>query len=146
LTAMPSNAGEANIWEPFVANGRKALGSKATVLAPKNLYSETFNVVVPEAYQAKNAKVTIAFLRALLDAERWLKANRDEAIAVVGKAVGLKAPELAEVWNDYVFELVLDKRTLDGLTNTRSGASTPATRRAMREPCLTFRRSFTSYR
>ena len=104
------------IWEPYVANGRKALGSKASVLAPSNVYSETFNVVVTEAYQAKNPRVTIAFLRALLEAERWLKANRNEAIALVGKAVGLKAPELAEIWNDYVFELVLDKRTLDVLT------------------------------
>jgi ABC-type nitrate/sulfonate/bicarbonate transport system substrate-binding protein len=106
-----------DIWEPFIANGRKALGAKATVLAPKNVYAETFNVVVTDTYQAKNPKLTVAFLRALLDAERWLKANRDDAIALVGKAVGLQPSELAEVWSDYVFELVLDKRTLDVLND-----------------------------
>jgi NitT/TauT family transport system substrate-binding protein len=106
-----------NIWEPFVANGRKALGAKAVILAPKNVYSETFNVVVTEAYAAQNHTVAVAFLRALLEAERWLTANRSEAIALVGKSVNLKPEELAEVWNDYVFELVLDKRTLDALKN-----------------------------
>jgi ABC-type nitrate/sulfonate/bicarbonate transport system substrate-binding protein len=106
-----------NIWEPFVANGRKALGATASVIKLANVYSETFNVVLTQAYQAKHPQVSIAFLRALLEAESWLKANREAAIALVGKAVGLAPAELAEVWNDYVFELVLDKRTLDVLSH-----------------------------
>ena len=106
-----------NIWEPFVSNGKKALGAKAVVLKTSNVYSETFNVVLTDAYLAKNPQIAVAFLRSLLEAEAWLKANRDQAIALVGKAVGLPATELAEVWNDYVFELVLDKRTLDVLSN-----------------------------
>jgi len=106
-----------NIWEPYVANGRKALGAQVRVLEPKNVYSETFNVVVTEAYVKQNPAIATAFLRALLEAETWLKANRAEAIATVSKAVGMKQEELAEIWGDYVFELVLDKRTLDVLSN-----------------------------
>lgn len=106
-----------NIWEPHVANGRKALGAKATLLDLRDVYSETFNVVVTEAWARDNPRVAAAFLRALLDAERWLKANRDEAIALVGAAVNLKKDDLAAVWNDYIFELVLDDLTVRALRN-----------------------------
>ena len=46
-----------------------------------------------------------------------MKANPDAAIALVGSAVNLKKDELAEVWNDYIFELVLDDRTVRALKN-----------------------------
>lgn len=104
-----------NIWEPHVANGRKALGAKASLLDSRDVYSETFNVVTTDTWARDNPKVAQAFLRALLQAEQWLKANRDDAITLVGAAVNLKKDELAEVWNDYIFELVLDERTVRAL-------------------------------
>jgi NitT/TauT family transport system substrate-binding protein len=106
-----------NIWEPYVANGRKALGAKATLLDVRDVYSETFNVVTTADYAQKNGQVSVAFLRSLIEAERWLKANTDEAITLVGAAVNLKKEDLAEVWNDYIFEVVLDDRTVRALKN-----------------------------
>jgi len=106
-----------NIWEPHVANGRKALGAKASLLDSRDVYSETFNVVTTDTWARDNPKAAQAFLRALLQAEQWLKANRDDAITLVGGAVNLKKDELAEVWNDYIFELVLDDRTVRALKN-----------------------------
>jgi ABC-type nitrate/sulfonate/bicarbonate transport system substrate-binding protein len=106
-----------NIWEPHVANGRKALGAKATLLDVRDVYSETFNVVTTADYAQKNPKISVAFLRSLLEAEKWLKANPDEAITLVGSLTNLKKDELAEVWNDYIFELVLDQRTVNALKN-----------------------------
>jgi NitT/TauT family transport system substrate-binding protein len=106
-----------NTWEPHIANGRKALGANAKLIDTEGVYSETFNIVTTEDYLAKNGKVAVAFLKALLEAEQWLKANREEAISTVASAVGLKRDDLAEIWNDYVFELVLDQRTLSALNN-----------------------------
>lgn len=105
-----------DIWEPYIANGRKTLGSKARV-ADLGVYAETFNVVVTEDYLRKNSQTATAFLQALLDAERWLKANREDAISLVATAVSMNRNDLAEVWDDYVFELVLDQRTLNVLRN-----------------------------
>ncbi|KAK6022584.1 hypothetical protein OSTOST_11704 [Ostertagia ostertagi] len=105
-----------NIWEPYVANGRKALGDKAKLLALENVYSETFNVVVTDDYARKNPKLLASFLRALLDAERWLKANREDAITLVASLTGMKREDLAEVWGDYIYELVLDDLTVKALT------------------------------
>jgi ABC-type nitrate/sulfonate/bicarbonate transport system substrate-binding protein len=104
-----------NIWEPYIANGRKALGARVQLLDLKQVYSETFNVVVTEDYARNNPKVSVALLRALLDAEHWLKAHRDEAISLVARLVGMNREELASVWNDYVFELALDEITTKAL-------------------------------
>lgn len=105
-----------NIWEPYIANGRKALGDKATLLSLDNVYAETFNVVTTDDFARKNPKLVASLLRALLDAERWLKSNREEAITLVSGLTNMKREDLAEVWNDYVFELALDELTIKALT------------------------------
>lgn len=117
VAAAASNSIDAyNIWEPHVANGRKALGDKAKLLSLDNVYAETFNVVATDDYAKKNPKVLVAFLKALLDAERWLKANREDAITLTAQLTSMKREDLAEVWGDYVFELVLDDLTVKALT------------------------------
>lgn len=104
-----------NIWEPHVANGRKALGAKSRVLDTKQIYTETFNLVVTEEYAQKQPKVATGLLRALIEAEAWLKANREEAITLVARLVGMPRPELAAIFGDYVFEVALDEITTNAL-------------------------------
>jgi len=106
-----------NVWEPHIANGKKALGNNARQIDTAGVYSETFNIVTTEDYLARNEKVATAFLKALLDAEQWLKANREDAISTVATAVGIRRDDLAEIWHDYVFEVVIDERTLSALRN-----------------------------
>lgn len=116
LSAAASNSIDAyGIWEPYVTNGHKTLGDKARIVALGNVYSETFNVVTTDDYAKKNPAVIAKFLRALLDAERWLKANREEAITLVSGLTSMKREDLAEIWNDYVFEVALDELTVKAL-------------------------------
>lgn len=118
VSALATNSIDAyNTWEPHIANGKKALGDKVKELDTKGVYAETFNLVVTEDYLNKNGKTLVAFLKAILDAEHFLKANRDESIAIIAAATGMKKDELAEIWNDYIFELVLDERVLATLKN-----------------------------
>jgi len=118
VAALSTNSIDAyNTWEPHISNGKKALGDKVKELDTKGVYAETFNLVVTEEYLSKNEKTVTAFLRAILDAERFLKANRDESITIIAAATGMKKEELADIWNDYIFELVLDERVLSTLKN-----------------------------
>ncbi|MDR2626280.1 MAG: NrtA/SsuA/CpmA family ABC transporter substrate-binding protein [Zoogloeaceae bacterium] len=100
-----------NTWEPHVTNGLKALPG-AKLLDTRGIYSETFNIVTTQDYLRQNEKTAAAFLKALLEAEKWQAANREEAITLVARAVDLKRADLAEIWGDYVFELTLDQRSL----------------------------------
>ena len=118
VSALSTNSIDAyNTWEPHITNGKKALGDKVKELDTKGVYAETFNLVVTEDYLSKNEKTVTAFLKAVYDAERFLKSNREESIAIIAAATGMKKEELAEIWNDYIFELVLDERVLSTLKN-----------------------------
>jgi NitT/TauT family transport system substrate-binding protein len=102
-----------NTWEPHIINGKKALGEKVTQLDTKGVYSETFNIVVTRDYAEKNPKIVRAFLKSLIDAEAWMKANREEAITIVADFVRMKREDLAPIWNEFVFEVALDQKVMD---------------------------------
>ncbi|MBO6521804.1 MAG: NrtA/SsuA/CpmA family ABC transporter substrate-binding protein [Rhodospirillales bacterium] len=105
-----------NTWEPHISNGLKTLGDKAVELDTKGIYAETFNIVVMKDYLAKNPELVSAFLKALLDAEAWMKANQEEAISIVAEVAGMKRDDLAAIWKDYIYNVVLDQKQLDVLT------------------------------
>ncbi len=105
-----------NTWEPHISNGRKALGDGAVLIDTAGTYFETFNIVAMQGWLAANPDTADAFLTALLDAEAWMKGNREDAIALVASAVGMDAADLAGIWDDYVFELTLDQKQMDVLT------------------------------
>lgn len=100
-------------WEPHVINGKKALGEKVTELDTRGVYAETFNIVVMRDYADKNPKVVRAFLKSLIEAEAWMKANREEAITTVADFVHMKRDDLALIWNEFVFGVSLDQKVMD---------------------------------
>lgn len=102
-----------NTWEPHIYNGVKALSGKVVQLGTKGIYAETFNIVTMADYLEQKPAVLENFIRALIDAETWMKDNREDAITLVANAVNMKREELAAIWNDYVYEVVLDQKTLD---------------------------------
>lgn len=104
-----------NTWEPYIANAKKALGAKVKQIDTKGVYSETFNIVTTQDFLAAKHEAVLNFLRAMLDAEKWMKTNREEAISVVAKTVGMNRDDLASIWNDYVYEVALDEKTMSVL-------------------------------
>ncbi len=100
-------------WEPHVANAKKTLGEAAAELDTKGTYSETFNIVVMRAYLDANPAIVKKFIAALIDAENWVKANPDEAIATVADAAGMKRDDLRPIWSDYVYRVRIDDRLIE---------------------------------
>lgn len=100
-------------WEPHIANAKKTLGTDVAEIDTKGIYSETFNIVVMQDYLAKNGPLVEKFLAAAIDAENWMKANPEEAITIVAKTVGIKREDLAPIWADYVYQVVLDDKQID---------------------------------
>ncbi|KRB74237.1 ABC transporter substrate-binding protein [Noviherbaspirillum sp. Root189] len=122
-------------WEPHIANAKKALGSKVKELDTKGIYAETFNIVTTQSYLQSNRDATTKFIKAMLEAEKWMRVNRDEAITTVASAVSMNRDDLALIWDEYVFGVTLDNMTLDVLKthsswrlatgNAPSGATMP---------------------
>jgi ABC-type nitrate/sulfonate/bicarbonate transport system substrate-binding protein len=104
-----------NSWEPHITNGRKALAAKVSELDTRGIYAETFNIVVMQDYLAKHRPVVDAFLAALIEADTWMQAHREESITVVANFVGMKREDLAAVWDNFHYEVVLDERSINVL-------------------------------
>ena len=116
VAAMSAGSIDAfNTWEPHIFNARAALGEKVRPLDTKGIYAETFNLVVMKDYLEKNRGTVEKFLRAAIEAEGWIKANRAEAISVIAKVVDMKGDDLASVWDDYVYHVVLDDKQMEVL-------------------------------
>ena len=95
-------------WEPHIYNGIKALGAKAAPLDTKGIYAETFNIVVMQDYLQKKPDVVTSFLKSLVEAEAWIKANPDEAMKIVAEFVKMPVDDLKPIWDDYVYQVALD--------------------------------------
>jgi ABC-type nitrate/sulfonate/bicarbonate transport system substrate-binding protein len=116
LPALASGSIDAfDSWEPHISNAKKALGAGAVSIDTRGIYSETFNIVVTKDYLSKNEVLMEKFLTALVEAEAWVKANPKEAIDVIAKATGIKPEDLASIWPDYVYHVVLDDKQVDVL-------------------------------
>jgi len=104
-----------DVWEPHIANGRKALGAQASELPTRGVYGETFNIVALKPWLTANPETARYLLAALIEAHEWIKANRDEAITVIAKAVNLPREDLAAGFDDYRYDVVLDDGVLETL-------------------------------
>ena len=114
ISALASGALDAfNIWEPHVSNAKVSLGDEVQELDTRGVYSETFNIVTLKPYLDDNPEVVRGFLRALIAAEEWIKANPDDAISLIAEAADMPRETLADTWDDYVYQVVLDDFTLD---------------------------------
>lgn len=102
-------------WEPHIYNGTKALGAKVVPLDTKGIYAETFNIVVMQDYLQKKPAAVKLFLKSLVEAEAWIKANPDEAIKVVADFVKMPINDLKPIWADYIYQVALDGQVLDVL-------------------------------
>ena len=116
VAALSSGSIDAyNTWEPHITNGLKALGAKAKPLETKGIYAETFNIVVMQDYLQKKPEVVTTFLKSLVEAEAWMKTNRDATIKLVAEFANMPVEDLGPLWDEFVFQVALDQRTLDVL-------------------------------
>jgi ABC-type nitrate/sulfonate/bicarbonate transport system substrate-binding protein len=104
-----------NTWEPNIANAKKALGAEVAELDTKGTYSETFNIVVMQSSLSSNPDLTEKFLAAIIEADGWIKAHPEQAMATIAKVVGMKEDDLSPIWKDYVFHVAIGPKQLDAL-------------------------------
>lgn len=101
-----------NTWEPHISNGKKAMAEKVAEIDTVGVYAETFNIVVMKPYLESNPELVDKFLRALIDAELWMKENPEEAISIIADAVDMNKDDLTAIWDDYIYNVVLDDKQM----------------------------------
>jgi NitT/TauT family transport system substrate-binding protein len=142
VNAMASGSIDAyNTWEPHITNGKKTLGAKVAEIDTRGVYAETFNIVVMQDLLAKRGPAVQSFLKALIEAEEWMKSNREESIGIIADFVAMKREDLAAVYDNFVYDVVLDDRSLSVLNqhaawrlssgNAPTGATMPDFRKVI---------------
>ena len=76
-------------------------------------------------------------MAAYIDAEEWMKANPEETISIVAEVAGMEDEDLAAIWEDYAFSVVLDDQTVALSRPILLGVWRPAIiQRALKCPAL----------
>lgn len=103
------------VWEPFVYNGANLIGNNSIIFSNSKIYPNTFNVVVNADFAYKNPDTLKKLLKTLLKADNFIQKNRNQSIKIVADSLGMDNKVLAQIWDDYNFEVSLDKSLVSNL-------------------------------
>lgn len=96
-------------WNYPLTQIKQQLGEQGALFLDKEIYTETFNVAAQQDFVNKNPDVVRRFLRALLKAENFVKANRDEAQSILHAATKTDLALIKDVWDAFSYQLNLDQ-------------------------------------
>ena len=103
------------VWEPHIYNAKKQLGDNAIIFSNKDVYTATFNIIIPSKFAQENPEDAKKFIRALIKAENFAKQNRDEAISIVATQIGMDKSTLSDIWSNYDYQVKLDQSLVEYL-------------------------------
>ncbi|WP_197027000.1 ABC transporter substrate-binding protein [Methylomonas sp. 11b] len=99
-------------WNYPLIQIQRQLGSAVTVFYDRDIYTETFNIAVLQAFIEKKPETIKSFLRALLKAERFVAEQPDAAQTIMASATKVELGLIKSVWDDFSYELTLDQTLL----------------------------------
>lgn len=103
------------IWEPLAYRTRVRLGANAVLVPHDKIYTETFNAVVPRAFAASHPQALEKFIRALVDAVRFIHDNPKQARQIVAARIKGDPRQIDAVWGDFNFDISLHQWLLTTL-------------------------------
>jgi len=111
-----------SVWQPHIYNAQKALGDKSIIFPSRKIFREDFYFVPNKNFLQNHSEAITRFLQALTQAETFIKEDKDEAVSIVSKRLGLDSAFVVSVWDDYQFGLFLDSTIIQTLENEAAWA------------------------
>jgi ABC-type nitrate/sulfonate/bicarbonate transport system substrate-binding protein len=102
-----------NTWQPNISNAERLMAGKTRVLDTAGIYNETWDLVMMQDYLKTHEKQAVAMLRALLDAEAFIQANRAETMDILSRVVGIERGVVESSWSNFEFRVALDPALLE---------------------------------
>ena len=97
-----------SVWEPHLANGAKILGEKATVfIEPQNTYTWQMNLFADMSYINSNKDALEKLVKALIETEKFVLENKEEAINITANHVNIPVDTLNNIWSKFEFKINL---------------------------------------
>ncbi len=103
-------------WEPHIYNVTNALGDDVTLMTGPPSFREDFYFVAMKGWLAGHEEAAERFVRAVIRAEAFIEANREESITIVAERLNGGDEELvAALWDKFEFGISLDQTLLTTL-------------------------------
>jgi ABC-type nitrate/sulfonate/bicarbonate transport system substrate-binding protein len=109
--------------EPYVGQAEAALGANALLFEARNLYMRGEYLVARAEFLATNRPVVERFLRALIDAEGFIREHPLESQAIVARELKAELGGIGAIWSDMEVEISLSQATLRQLESEGEWAS-----------------------
>ena len=97
-----------SIWQPFRYNVARELGRNAVQFNERKIYKSYALIAVRREFAKENPTKIRLFLKGLIKAEEFVRANREQAIEILGTEIGIDPKILAAVWEEYNLSVRLD--------------------------------------
>ncbi|MEZ6035886.1 MAG: ABC transporter substrate-binding protein [Planctomycetota bacterium] len=104
-----------SLWQPFTHNIAQALKGQVKIFSDRDVYTGYMNIAVGKAWSGLNDETVQKFLRALIKAEAFVKANPDESQQIMARVVNLDLSTVQAIWGQYAFTLYLDSSKLESV-------------------------------
>ena len=102
-------------WNPHLYNAQKVLGGESIIFPTRKILRVDFYFVPNKNFLQNHSEAITRFLQALTQAETFIKEDKDEAVSIVSKRLGLDSAFVVSVWDDYQFGLFLDQTIIQTL-------------------------------
>jgi ABC-type nitrate/sulfonate/bicarbonate transport system substrate-binding protein len=101
-----------SLWQPFRQNVLSKRGNQVNTFNDKAVYTGFALIATRAGFSRENPKVVEGFLRALLDAEEYVKGNLSESQKILSEEIGIPLEVLTAVWDEYLVGVSLSQSLL----------------------------------
>lgn len=97
-----------SIWQPFRYNVAREIGRNAVQFTERQIYKSYVLIAVRPEFAKQRPQKILLFLKGLIKAEEFVRANPQEAIEILATEIGVDPKILAAVWEEYDLSVGLD--------------------------------------
>lgn len=106
-----------SMGEPHISNAKKMIGEKYTVFADPKLSISTVNILTLNSYIKDKPQVINGTLKALLQAEKYVRSNPEITIKTLSKHYGVEESEISILIENNELRVSLDQYLLSLFEN-----------------------------
>lgn len=101
-----------SIREPFISKAKDLLDENVILFEEPGIYTKTFNLVVTDEFAKNNGVAVERVVKALIEAEDFVKNNKEESINIIAKELKISRFDLEDLWPDINLKVHLDQALL----------------------------------
>lgn len=103
-------------WEPHIGNAEKTMGKdNLTLMISPTPFRKDFYFTTQKSYAKNHSDNLQQFLKALVDAEKFIQNNSQESQQIVANRLNTSLDLIKKIWNTFTFEISLEQSIMVNL-------------------------------